>query len=175
MSAATERLQSLSVADVMSKAVVQVSSHQMMSEAAELFVKHEISAAPVVDEQGHCVGVLSASDFLKRDSTLDLGEESLLAMESHHLVQDSEEEPLHIVSSAENLVCSYMTTAVQTIPAGASLLSAARIMSLQHIHRLLVIDKQERPVGILSTMDIVSALVNAIEEMESAIETHVNK
>lgn len=170
MNSATNRLQTLSVTDVMSKAVVHVSSYQTMPKAAEVLVKHELSAAPVVDEQGRCVGIISASDFLRRVSSESSAGDSLLAMESHDLIQEAEERPLQIVSTAENLVCGNMSTAVQSVQAGAPLLTAARIMSAQHIHRLLVIDSQERPVGVISTMDIVAALVNAMEEMESAAE-----
>jgi predicted transcriptional regulator len=37
-------------------------------------------------------------------------------------------------------------------------------MCAEHIHRLLVLDQQERPVGVVSTMDVVAALLNAVEE-----------
>jgi len=168
MRSALERLQSLLIADVMSKAIVQVSSSQTMSEAAEVFMKNNVSAAPVVNEQGRCVGILSSTDFMKRECKCQSEDSSLLTMDNHRLVQETIDEPLKIVSSAGNLARSYMTTAIQSVPSGTLLLSAARIMLAEHIHHLLVIDEQERPVGIVSTMDVVAALVNAVEEMNAA-------
>ena len=34
-----------------------------------------------------------------------------------------------------------------------------------HIHHLLVIDDENHPVGVISTMDIVAAMVNVVDEM----------
>jgi CBS-domain-containing membrane protein len=41
-------------------------------------------------------------------------------------------------------------------------------MCEQHLHRLPVVSADGRVVGIISTMDVVAALVNAIDEMEAA-------
>ena len=37
-------------------------------------------------------------------------------------------------------------------------------MCQQHIHRLIVLDEQDHPVGILSSLDIVAAMVAVFEE-----------
>jgi CBS domain-containing protein len=42
---------------------------------------------------------------------------------------------------------------------------AAKIMCLQHVHRLPVVDASGKPVGIISSMDLVAALSNAAEEL----------
>jgi len=38
-----------------------------MAQAAALIVEHSISGLPVVDDAGRCVGVLSTSDFTRRE------------------------------------------------------------------------------------------------------------
>ena len=68
MNAVIDRLRSLTVRDVMSRSVVWVTQQQHMADVATLLLKHELSTAPVVDDHGRCVGMLSATDFLKRDS-----------------------------------------------------------------------------------------------------------
>src|SRR5688572_1984458 len=50
--------------DVMSREVVTIPRRMPMRDAAGILRRARISGAPVVDEQGRCVGVLSASDFL---------------------------------------------------------------------------------------------------------------
>ena len=49
-------------------------------------------------------------------------------------------------------------------PADDSILSAARQMCGSHIHRLFVIDDEGKPIGVVSTLDLVSAMVLAFEE-----------
>jgi CBS domain-containing protein len=49
-----------------------------------------------------------------------------------------------------------------------TLLTAARIMCVKHVHRLPVLDSDNRPVGLLTAMDVVAAMVNAIDEREAA-------
>src|SRR4051794_8591487 len=64
MPAVLDRLQSLRVAVVMNSHLVPLFSHQTMSEAAAVFLEHHISGAPVIDEHGRCIGILSAADFV---------------------------------------------------------------------------------------------------------------
>ena len=66
MNSAIERLLSLRVCDVMSSTVVEVSVNASLAEAAALLVDNNVSGAPVVDESGRCVGVLSSTDFVVR-------------------------------------------------------------------------------------------------------------
>lgn len=147
------RLRTLRVGDVMSKQVVEVAADQSLAEIARVFVAHAISAAPVVDRDGGCVGVLSASDFLKRDAQLESA-----TLESQPAAHPDEPQ--------SDVANRFMTPAVQSIAAEEPLLQAAKIMCAQHVHRLFVLDRMGRPIGVISTMDIVAALLHVIEEMD---------
>jgi len=140
MNVAIERLQSLRVADVMTRSVVPIAADMQLTKVAQIFRAHEISAAPVVDAQGACVGVLSATDFLKHLAESSTGLENVQAQD-------------------------HMTPAVQSIAPEASIILAARIMCVDHLHRLFVLDFRGKPVGVISSMDIVAALTNAMDEM----------
>ena len=59
-----------------------------------------------------------------------------------------------------------MASAEQSIAADASLLEAGRVMCAAHVHRIPVLDG-ERVVGIVSTMDIVAAMVNVVDELDT--------
>jgi CBS domain-containing membrane protein len=160
MYSAIQRLESLFVADVMTKDVVQVRAWQPLCDVAALFRARDISAAPVVDEQGRCVGILSATDFLSRDA----GASDSHVPGSHHLVE-REGAPLHVSSPGEDAAADWMSDAVQSVPLDATLVSAAKIMCAQHVHRLVVLDKDQHVTGMISTMDVVSAMINALDEM----------
>lgn len=141
MEFAIDRLLTLRVSDVMTKDVVVTRQSDTIAEALELFTSRDVSAAPVVDDQGRCVGVLSVVDFAGHDAP------------------------------AEQTVAERMTRVVQSVSSGNSLLAAARAMCSHHVHRLPVLDDNQ-PVGVISTMDVVAALVNAIDEMKSNLDHH---
>ncbi len=156
-----ERLRSLRVCDVMSKAVVPVSANQTMADAAAVFMKNNITGAPVVDEQGHCVGVLSTVDFARREGA---GAPSSLSGVGHELRRNGPAAPLQIEEVDDELVRAHMASAVQTVPADVPLLHAARMMCVGHVHRLPVLDERGHPIGMLTSLDLVAAMVQATDE-----------
>lgn len=166
MGRAINRLQTLRVADVMNRDVVTVGAHQRMSEVANIFRQHGISCAPVVDEMDRCVGIVSATDFLKRDAE---GEPSLpLGGEEHQVVHEGQS-GWHIEDGAPDRACAFMTSAVQTVAPDAPLLRAAMIMSTDHIHRLPVLGSAGRVEGMISTMDIAAVVVNVVHELDASL------
>lgn len=164
MNSAIERLLSLHVADIMTRNVVQISVHQTMAEAAQLMVKHEISWAPVVDELGRCVGILSSFDFASQENAACAATELPCGKVQHVLARERPDHAYHIEDVATHVVANSMSSAVQSVRPTATLMEAARVMCTAHIHRLVVLDGQGPPVGIVSSLDLVAALVKAVEE-----------
>ncbi|MFO0903126.1 MAG: CBS domain-containing protein [Pirellulales bacterium] len=152
MDLALERLQSLTVRDVMAREVVWIPARLGMAEVAHLLRRHDLSSAPVVDAQGACVGMLSAADFLRRDE------------------QNVEDASARVRPQwrPEDVAETFMSRAVQSVPLNAPLLQTARIMTAQHVHHLPVIDHHGRPVGMVSTMDVIAAMLNALHEQAIA-------
>ncbi len=139
-----DRFHTLVAGDLMARRVFQLSPDASLDEAAEEFAKHELSSAPVVDAQGVCIGMLSAADFLKPNL--------------HDGVVDA--------TSGDGKVRALMTSAVQSVAPSTPLLQVAKMMSVGHIHHLPVIEN-ERIVGVVSTLDIVSAVVNTVDEWDA--------
>jgi len=162
MSGPIKRLKSLSVRNVMTSDVVTVSYSQTMSQAAAELRRRDVAWAPVVDEMGRCVGVLSATDFLRRDQ--EGGRRAPLDVGPSRVEDTGGDQPISISVADEERVSGYMSKSVQSVSPEVAVLMAARIMCAEHIHRLLVLDQEERPVGVVSTMDVVAALLNAVEE-----------
>ena len=152
-----DRLKLLKVQDVMSRQVIEVSANQTMGEAAQVFAQSDVSSAPVVDEQGRCVGILSATDFIKRDCPQ-------CSEMSRHALRGPDDG--FTIESPTDMVSCYMTTAVQSVVADESLLQAAQVMCAEHIHHLPVLE-DDRTIGVVSTMDIVATLINAVDEVEA--------
>lgn len=160
MLTALDRLANLRVSDVMHREVVTIPARSTMQEAAAVLAYHGISGAPVVDDKDHCVGVITATDFVRREA--DWADAA--AAGEHRLCKDTREGPYCISYERSDLVSERMSPAVQSIRAEASLVAAAREMCAAHLHRLVVLDPQGRAAGVLTTLDVVAALVNTVEE-----------
>jgi CBS-domain-containing membrane protein len=148
MANAIERLLTLRVSDVMTKQVISVSKQDTMDRARGRLLEHSISGAPVVDEQQFCVGVLSAMDFVKKRDGI--------------AVRNGQQR--RIDAGSNELVADHMSPTVHSIGADKPLLAAARKMCAQHIHRLPVLDCGGRPIGMITALDVVAAVVTAVEE-----------
>ena len=54
----------LTARDIMNTNVIKVRENDTLKKLAELFLTHHISGAPVVDENGRLVGVVTESDLI---------------------------------------------------------------------------------------------------------------
>jgi CBS domain-containing protein len=165
MVATLDRLRSLRVADVMSREVVVIQAHQTMEEAARVLGEHQISGAPVIDEHGKCVGILSAGDFVSRARAAGRLVSTVAACEKA-LAREAPGGPWQIADVFDDRVVARLTPAVQTVTPQAALGEAARMMCAQHVHRLPVLDSWGRPVGMITATDIVAALVQVVDEAD---------
>ena len=155
MNSAIERIIGLRVKDIMNDEVLTVADSDEMHTAAKIIFDAQVTGAPVVNGFGECVGMLSASDFVGRDA----GRHDLQI-----LTRTNPYEPYRIECLNDNLVGTHMSPVLQTISEDALVLAAARVLCNEGIHRLVVVDEKKHPVGIVSTLDIVAAMVAAIEE-----------
>jgi len=53
--------------DVMVRNVITIGPQALVSEAAKLLTENDISALPVVNEQGDVVGIISEADLMRRE------------------------------------------------------------------------------------------------------------
>ena len=159
MIASKDRLKDLKVSDACAQSLITISANSTMSEAADVLCEHRITGAPIVDEHGKCVGVISGSDFIHSKA------EELDANDTRHiLTSHSACGSFYIEDVRHDLVRCHMTPGVKTIEVSTSLLQAARRMCHEHIHRLIVVDESDRPVGILTSLDLIAKLITVVEE-----------
>ncbi|MCA9232818.1 MAG: CBS domain-containing protein [Planctomycetales bacterium] len=163
MKNAIERIRNLRVADVMSREPVTVSANATMAEAAKVLCGEQIGGAPVVDEMGHCVGVLSSRDFAARDQKDTSGLSHSGLCDDFAVISSDRSGPMHIERFPEGSVRRYMQSTVQTVSDQTPLIDAATIMSNQHIHRLIVLDETSHPVGIVTSIDLLKAIVHELK------------
>jgi CBS domain-containing protein len=140
----------------MSKEVVLLPAEMSLPAAARLLYRMQISGAPVVDETGRCVGVLSTTDFMHCVER-GPGPAGATCGQMHSAWEIHDE----AAPDETRLVRDFMTRDLVTVPPGTSLPELARTILEAHIHRLVVADHDLRPLGIVSTTDILAALTRA--------------
>lgn len=149
------------VRDLMRGDVVTVRAKDTMRHAASVLQSYGITGAPVVNDSGECVGVISASDFVGREiASAGTPDATKLAFDSMY-IKKTFSPPEQIEA---NLVEAYMTSEVHSVGVNDPMLVAARKLCEERVHRLVVVDEQYRPLGVVSSLDIVACTVVAMEE-----------
>jgi predicted transcriptional regulator len=144
-----------SVKDVMNPDIMTVADDMTTDELARYLTEREISGAPVVNSQGHLVGVVSMTDigrYLAEPSEF----ESSRSSEFYRDISDDVtlEFEQRVLEERAVAVRDVMTPVVHHVSASAPVAEAARIMVEHHIHRLVVTQARE-PVGIITSMDVL--------------------
>ncbi len=154
MRTTAERLTSLTAADLMSRDVLTIPRAMSLRAAAHLLAQLRVSGAPVVDERGACVGVISATDFLRRAD--GQRKDGLPAPRSDCVCADWQ--MVEIDTLPAEAVCSHMTADPVMVPPHMPIRQLARAMVDAHIHRVIVTDARERPIGVVSSTDVLAAV-----------------
>jgi CBS domain-containing protein len=127
------------VSEIMTGAAVLDSSDDTLGEAARKMWKQQTGSLLVVDGDD-LVGIITERDILKAVATG--------------------------VSLAETRISEVMSKDVITVPPGASLREAAKIMADKWIRHLPVVDNGKL-VGVLSQRDLAGVLAGALNEPEA--------
>ena len=154
---------SLTAQDIMNPEVITVNNEMTVRELASFLTDQEISGAPVEDENGALIGVVSVTDIARAASS---GGDRLMNghdREAHFYTRGwegklsaDELETLHLEDD-ELTVREIMTPSVFAVEAEAPIMTVAQSMMDSHLHRLLVV-RDGKVVGIVSTSDMLALL-----------------
>jgi CBS domain-containing protein len=126
-------------AEMMTPSPVSIRESASVREAVELLTRREISGAPVIDEAGRPVGVVSRGDILVHDrEAVDEG--------------DDGDEP------GATRVGDIMTPVVFCVSPDAPASRVVREMVELKVHRLFVVDDLGTLVGVITVLDVLRHL-----------------
>lgn len=131
-----------SARDVMSIDLVTISQDATVEEAIREIVAHGISGAPVVDDQGRLVGIISEFQLLEAIYTPEV--------KTRH-------------------VRDFMTREVLTVAEDTILSDAANLMIIHRIRRLPVLRDGEI-VGVIARRDLLRYIIEAGDSLEEYLE-----
>lgn len=147
--------------DVMQTQVVTLSPNDRLHIVQRLFYEEGIHGAPVVDEQGRVLGIITSTDILRAAAEADQVDPTepsyfrddldLSHFSWNNMPEDFRERLQDVV------VSDFMTEGVVQVAPETPVPEVARTLRENKIHRLLVVDGGSL-CGIVSTFDLVSLL-----------------
>jgi CBS domain-containing protein len=144
-------------AEMMSPNPISVRADVTVAEASALLTDRGFGAAPVIDEAGHPVGVISRSDILihqreqpKHANLYDATEWDVPPRKTR------EGFSVEVVDST--LVRDIMTPVVFTVAAAAPVRMVVEQMLAMKIHHIFVVDEDGALVGVISSLDVLRHL-----------------
>lgn len=142
------------VSELLNPNVVCATEHMTVGEVEKLLASRGVSGAPVVDDAGHVLGVVSQHDLVrhvsKRVSVAESGR-------FYSDVDDYRELGTLATDRSDTPIVDVMTCKVYTINRDAGVAVAANIMRERRIHRLIVTERG-RLVGVISSLDLMRVI-----------------
>jgi CBS domain-containing protein len=140
----------MQVVDLMTSELIVVGPDTPIREAANLMSVNRVSGLPVCDG-GTVVGIITEADFLRLE-----------------VARQEAEHPTPI-----ERVGDVMSTELVTIRPDRLVTDAARVMVINDVNRLPVVDEGDMLLGIISRMDVVGAFARPDEVIEDEIREDV--
>jgi CBS domain-containing protein len=153
----------VTVKDVMTRPVVSVREDTCFKDIVALLLARTVSAVPVLDADGHVLGVVSEADLLHKEECRELfrGEEYRPGREG-------------CADKARGEVArELMSTPTVTVPMDASVVVAGRLMERHDVKRLPVLDGHGRLAGIVSRRDLLKVFVRPDGDIEREVRRDV--
>jgi predicted transcriptional regulator len=142
----------LKVRDIMTKEPVCADPSMSLRQLARMLEDNEISGAPVVATNGRLIGVVSMTDLLRR--AREAGPESGYVFEMLSENGDEESEP-DFASDHSPVVQDFMSEEPITASPEEQLGDVAARMAEHKVHRVIVVNVQNVPVGIVTSLDLL--------------------
>ncbi len=172
----------VNVSEVMTRAVVSVRGDTSYKEVAELLIAHGVSAVPVLDTDGHVIGVVSEADLLLKEEFRRQyypgGHRPPLRARRPRL--DGQGGGAGVPASADggdgargDTAADLMTSPAVTVRPEQATTYAMRLMEGNGVKRLPVVDREGRLVGIVSRRDLLKLLTRPDAEIAREVRQDV--
>jgi CBS-domain-containing membrane protein len=148
----------LTAKEIMTREVITVNPETRVEELAHLLWENRISGAPVVDEMGNLVGVVTENDLIDQNKKFHIPTvaailDSIIILENPHKL---DEEFRKMAGTRVKDIAAGKTV---TIREDTPLDEIASIMSRKRIHTLPVTDAEGNLVGVIGKSDIIKTYI----------------
>lgn len=147
---------------IMRSEVITIPYATPLSEVERILSDNRISGAPVTDESGHIVGIISVRDLVERyaedPDARPRRDHGFYHLSSEEMLED-DFDSFEVPDESEETAEDVMSAEIYSVPAEAGLMEIARIMAKHKIHRVLVAENG-RHVGLITTLEVLQALAD---------------
>ncbi len=141
--------------DVMSQEIVCIDVKESVFDAAELLLSARVSAAPVTDDKGALVGIVSEADLIRRAEIGTAGKKTWLG----RLLDSEASSARAFVAAQTRRVADVMTKDVVTAGEDTTLGDLVDLMEKHDIKRIPIV-RGAIVVGVVSRADLLRALLS---------------
>ncbi|MEW6739200.1 MAG: CBS domain-containing protein [Nitrospirota bacterium] len=147
----------LKAKDIMTRDVITVKPTTTIEEMARIFIEKKVSGAPVVDDNGDVIGIVTENDLISQNKRLHIPTvvrlfDAFIMLESPSKIE-KEIKKMAAVTVSDICVRDVITVAEDT-----AVEDIATIMSEKKVHLIPVVEgKKVR--GIIGKMDIIKGMV----------------
>jgi CBS domain-containing protein len=147
----------LKAKDIMTKEVITVKPETTLEELARLLMKQQISGAPVVDDNGKIIGIVTENDLISKNSRLHIP--TILRLFDAYIPLGTSKMESDIRKMAASTVEDICTKEIITVDEEASVEYIATIMTEKRIHILPVV-REGKLVGIIGKKDLIKGIAS---------------
>jgi CBS domain-containing protein len=137
---------------------VSIRDNANIQELITLLTDKGFGAAPVIDEAGRPVGVVSRSDILVHERERTTAVEPALEYYREEELAVARHEGFHVEQVDHTMVRDIMTPAIFSVRPDTSIKEVVSQMLRLHVHRLFVVDGSGVLIGVISSFDVLKRL-----------------
>lgn len=156
---AATRAARIPVSAIMTAGVVCVQGDLSADALAALLLARGFNGAPVVDEKGRAIGIVSGTDLVRqRHEAERFAERQAPQVRQRRAVEHDFGRGDDAGRTTPTTAADVMTPIAFALPESATIAEAAAIMSFEGVHRVPVVSPSGQVAGILSSLDILGWL-----------------
>ncbi len=151
----------LKAKDIMTKDVTAVSPGTTVEELGRLFIRKEISGAPVVDADGSLFGIVTENDLISKNTRLHIP--TILRLFDAFIPVGASKMEVEIKKMTASTVGEICTKKVVSVAEETLIDEIATIMNEKRIHLLPVL-REGKVVGIIGKKDLIRGIAGEVPQ-----------
>lgn len=148
----------LTAKEIMTQNIISVTEQTPVSELARLLTSNNISGAPVIDDDGKLLAVVTESDLIDQSKKVHIPT-VVTILDSVFYLENPDKMEAEMKKIAATTVAEICSSSPKTVSPDTGLDEIATIMAESNIHTLPVLDDGEL-VGIIGKKDIIKTLTS---------------
>jgi len=148
----------LTAKDIMTTKVITVQQDTSVNKLAEILWEKKISGAPVLDDDGKVISVVTESDLIDQNKKIHIPT-MISILDSVIFLESSQKTEKEIKKMAGNTVQDICAMNLVAVSEDTGLDEIATIMSEKKVHTLPVMEG-DKLIGVIGKSDIIRSMAN---------------